>query len=241
MVSALNASLSDSDLEQLAELLESNSNRESLSLESMDGLFCALIASPESVPPSVYLPVVLGGDLTDGGAFANEEEAELALSLIMRYWNSIIADLERDAEHLPFVFELEAGEVMGREWAAGFMTGVDLAPAGWAELLGNDAESDMFVIPLLAGDLDPDWPKEPMTAEASEDLLHSLTAALTHCYRHFAAARRSGAVVASGRMGDAIVAPYQRTAPKVGRNDPCPCGSGQKYKKCCGVSAPELH
>ncbi len=26
----------------------------------------------------------------------------------------------------------------------------------------------------------------------------------------------------------------QRTEPKVGRNDPCPCGSGKKYKKCCG-------
>ena len=25
-----------------------------------------------------------------------------------------------------------------------------------------------------------------------------------------------------------------RTAVKVGRNDPCPCGSGKKYKKCCG-------
>lgn len=29
--------------------------------------------------------------------------------------------------------------------------------------------------------------------------------------------------------------PYSREAPKVGRNDPCPCGSGQKYKKCCMV------
>ncbi len=27
--------------------------------------------------------------------------------------------------------------------------------------------------------------------------------------------------------------PYLRSAPKVGRNDPCPCGSGKKYKKCC--------
>jgi preprotein translocase subunit SecA len=25
-----------------------------------------------------------------------------------------------------------------------------------------------------------------------------------------------------------------RTGPKVGRNDPCPCGSGKKYKHCCG-------
>ena len=27
----------------------------------------------------------------------------------------------------------------------------------------------------------------------------------------------------------------RREAPKVGRNDPCPCGSGKKYKKCCGA------
>ena len=27
---------------------------------------------------------------------------------------------------------------------------------------------------------------------------------------------------------------YRREAPKVGRNDPCPCGSGKKFKKCCG-------
>jgi SEC-C motif-containing protein len=28
--------------------------------------------------------------------------------------------------------------------------------------------------------------------------------------------------------------PQRRAAPKVGRNEPCPCGSGKKYKKCCG-------
>lgn len=28
--------------------------------------------------------------------------------------------------------------------------------------------------------------------------------------------------------------PYRREMPKVGRNDPCPCGSGKKFKKCCG-------
>ena len=28
--------------------------------------------------------------------------------------------------------------------------------------------------------------------------------------------------------------PMVREEPKVGRNDPCPCGSGKKYKKCCG-------
>src|SRR5688572_23892677 len=39
---------------------------------------------------------------------------------------------------------------------------------------------------------------------------------------------------ASGGTGASQV---KREAPKVGRNDPCPCGSGKKYKKCCGVNA----
>jgi preprotein translocase subunit SecA len=30
---------------------------------------------------------------------------------------------------------------------------------------------------------------------------------------------------------------YKRDQPKIGRNDPCPCGSGKKYKKCCGKNA----
>ncbi len=28
--------------------------------------------------------------------------------------------------------------------------------------------------------------------------------------------------------------PIEREEPRIGRNDPCPCGSGKKYKKCCG-------
>jgi SEC-C motif-containing protein len=35
-----------------------------------------------------------------------------------------------------------------------------------------------------------------------------------------------------GQMGKA--APVVREGPRIGRNDPCPCGSGKKYKKCCG-------
>jgi preprotein translocase subunit SecA len=31
--------------------------------------------------------------------------------------------------------------------------------------------------------------------------------------------------------------PQRRKTKKVGRNDPCPCGSGKKYKKCCGRAA----
>ena len=38
-------------------------------------------------------------------------------------------------------------------------------------------------------------------------------------------------------MGDSKPKTVKRQAAKVGRNDPCPCGSGKKYKKCCGKAA----
>jgi uncharacterized protein YecA (UPF0149 family) len=37
-----------------------------------------------------------------------------------------------------------------------------------------------------------------------------------------------------GQLPPPDQAPYKRETPKVGRNEPCPCGSGKKYKKCCG-------
>ena len=47
-------------------------------------------------------------------------------------------------------------------------------------------------------------------------------------------ARPPQAVGSAPKAG--IVSPTARTGPKVGRNDPCPCGSGKKYKKCCGAA-----
>jgi SEC-C motif-containing protein len=36
--------------------------------------------------------------------------------------------------------------------------------------------------------------------------------------------------------GDRLMETIRRSTPKVGRNEPCPCGSGKKYKKCCGAA-----
>ena len=62
----------------------------------------------------------------------------------------------------------------------------------------------------------------------------------------FAAGRMQWSAAASGgdgpqppresRGGEGAVKTMRRTQPKVGRNEPCPCGSGKKYKKCCGVT-----
>jgi predicted Zn-dependent protease len=56
--------------------------------------------------------------------------------------------------------------------------------------------------------------------------------------RHLASWRRSqGRLTFSAELvpGPAVSPPVARAAPKVGRNEPCPCGSGKKYKRCCGT------
>ena len=49
-------------------------------------------------------------------------------------------------------------------------------------------------------------------------------------------AREEGNWVYSGQE-TAAPTTVRRATPKIGRNDPCPCGSGKKYKKCCGAAA----
>lgn len=45
--------------------------------------------------------------------------------------------------------------------------------------------------------------------------------------------------VTNGGSDTAKPQPVRRTSPKIGRNDPCPCGSGKKYKQCCGLNSAE--
>jgi preprotein translocase subunit SecA len=52
--------------------------------------------------------------------------------------------------------------------------------------------------------------------------------------RHGHGASRQVSYAKIGSRSDQRPAPAVRAAPKIGRNDPCPCGSGRKHKKCCG-------
>jgi uncharacterized protein len=68
---------------------------------------------------------------------------------------------------------------------------------------------------------------EPVSAELREKLLAGLSASVMEIYRRLAPAREMNA---SARAASAGSVPYS----KIGRNEPCPCGSGKKYKRCCG-------
>src|SRR5487761_1020333 len=76
-------------------------------------------------------------------------------------------------------------------------------------------------------DEDPKMRPKPITPEKREDIITHMAAGLVGAYRYFREHQKAYA-------GSASAPESRRTTSKVGRNDPCPCGSGKKYKKCCG-------
>ena len=223
MSSTLQQGLSEAEIDTLAERLAANPNPDALSVEAIDGLFCALIASPRSVMPHEYLPAILGGTLGEAGMLGDLAEVQELMGL-MRYWNSIAHDFEHETVHLAYVEENGVDGIQGRTWARGYMRGTRLAPEGWSRIFSDDSEGLVLTIPIAAGEVDPEWPKEPVTSERNDELLQSMLAGATRAYRYRIACAQAAARPQS----------YERAGPKIGRNDPCPCGSGKKYKRCCG-------
>jgi len=222
--------LTDAELDRLRDFLKSCKGGKAMNVEELDGFFAALIAGPETVVPSEYLPEVVGGDPSDACKFASLEEANEVLALIMRHWNTIAGTLAKDDVYVPLMIEDDDGVRHGNDWARGFMRGMRMCDDGWADLV-NDEKYGGCVIPMMAlyheHDEDPEMRPEPITPEKREDIIVHMAAGLVGAYRYF---REQQKAYASTEFAP----PPRRTAPKVGRNEPCPCGSGKKYKKCCG-------
>jgi uncharacterized protein len=94
----------------------------------------------------------------------------------------------------------------------------------------------MLPIMLLAHENDPDpaMRPPPVAEEKRETLIQMMIASLTVIYRFFEPHRRSPAQTP-------LHVPLRRAGPKIGRNEPCPCGSGRKFKHCCAADAPTMH
>lgn len=190
------------------------------------------------VLPSEYLPEVWGEDFS----FDSDEQASDILSLLMRHWNAIAAELQHTLEepnvYLPVLLEREDGVAPGNDWAHGFMRGVQMRPRSWSPLVNDeDHGGPMVAIMILHYEHDPDpqMRPPPILREKREELLEAMIAGLPHIYRYFEPYRQ-----ALARMPAQL--PRLRSGPKIGRNEPCPCGSGRKYKHCClARSMPTLH
>lgn len=226
-----NEALNEKELDTLADILDDISPS-AMNLEMLDGFFCALICSPTLVQPSAYLSVIFGEDYS----FSSEKQATTFFELAMRHWN-LIADellqsLNKEHFYLPLLFEDENGVTKGNDWATGFMQGIELSPDGWDELMENE-EQRGCILPIMMLHYE-DHPDEELrsptiSSEDRDEILRIMVAGLVHIYRFFAPYRATSTTT------------IRRDSVKVGRNDPCPCGSNRKYKHCCGDNKPTIH
>jgi len=225
--------LSDAEFERLSGVLGRFDNKRPMNLEQLDGFFAALICGPVNVLPSEYLPVILGDDMVLDDTFNGQTVLQDFLSLLMRHWNVIVDTLRSGEVYLPLLLQDEDGITPANDWANGFLRGMELRKAEWAALL-DDEEYGGWLVPILAlaheHDPDPEMRpyKEPITSEAREKLIVGAAAGVMGIFHYFEAQR-----LLEKRLLENTTT-VRRVTPKIGRNDPCPCGSGKKFKQCCG-------
>jgi uncharacterized protein len=217
--------LSEAEVDRLAGFLEGRGGQ-AMNIEELDGFFAALVAGPDMVLPSEYLPLVLGGAAVETSPFAGIDEANDILGLIMRHWNGIAATLRKGDVHLPILLEDDAGVFQGTDWARGFIRGTELRRTGWAQLV-NDEEHGGCMIPVMMlyheHDDDPELRPPPIGPEQREEIIVQMAACVVRAYRYF-----------QRRTATPFGHTPRSSRGKTGRNEPCPCGSGKKYKRCCG-------
>jgi uncharacterized protein len=226
-------SLSDAELERVREILDRFGDKRAMNLEQIDGFLAALVCGPEDIPESEYLPEIWGDAMVNEAAFARQPILQVFVSLITRYRDAIAHTLRTGAVYTPLLLQNEDGVACGNDWANGFVRGMGLRKQLWTSLV-DDGENGGSVVPIFAlayeHDPDPEMRSydKPVSPELREKLIIGAAAAVMRIYRYFQQ-RRFTATYATGNSTT-----YQRVTTKVGRNEPCPCGSGKKYKQCCG-------
>lgn len=212
------------------------------SLPELDGFLTAVISSPEMLVPSTWLPMIFGGKMPE---FGRREEAERYMQLIMRYMNAIAGTLL----HYPEEFEplwadfgdSEENWLEVMPWCIGYMRIVRAFHAQWQAILGNDGDdldNPLNSILILGSGMGDDG--EEATRETGEDpqalmdyLVNRLPKDVRIIYDIFYEERTGEPREPAGQPPAGLTEGVRRESPRVGRNDPCPCGSGRKYKKCC--------
>ncbi len=238
----LAAPLSDEELAELdAFLLSDATSDETMLLDHLDGYLTAIIVGPTTLSMNHWYPGIWGSREEDAPHFETMDEAQRIMQMIMRHYNGIIWSLEHDADsHEPifdiFVPEDESREFIDAEmWAAGFMDGIALCRADWQPLF-DDPRGQEWLEPIRllgAEDLSEAEMALVETPAQRDELAKHIQASLAFIYRFWLPFRQAMHELQQAKT-------ITRAHPKVGRNDPCPCGSGKKFKKCCGV-APTVH
>jgi uncharacterized protein len=210
--------LSDGEYDALTDLLGA---RGALDIEAVLGLLNAVAVAPGLVPASTWVPHVLPPERCAG---LGESDLLTVVGALLRLYNEISAALADDAVFGPDIEDIDDRV----SFAAGYAAGAALDPV-WR----SNADHWTFASPLAylgeRHDLVPAGQLESLNAEpGARERVHRDMLGILRAARDVFAKYRQAA--------DAVPAPAPR-AGRVGRNDPCPCGSGRKHKRCCAGAA----
>ncbi len=224
--------LSEADLDRLDHFLFERFDEDTdtegkdegvLVVSELDGFFTAIVSGPTMILPSQWLPAIWG-DFEP--VWENETDLEEIFGLMVRFMNEIADTLmEKPQKFEPLFLEREVeGRVVTLvdEWCQGYMRGVSLAAEQWES---GGLEMEVLLSPMMTFASEPGWQAlEKMNEAEIETIQQAITPNLRKIHAFWLACRQDFAPVN---------VPARHTGPRVGRNDPCPCGSGRKYKKCC--------
>ena len=224
----INASdLTDELIEELDTFLMSDQTPDDcLCISELDGFLTGIVVGPDLIMPSEWMPCVWQGGEPE---FTDMAQAERVMGIIMARYNDIIHQLDDEpGAFQPILYEYPDRSLRAADWAEGFMDAFRLRVDSW-DALFEDEEARYLFGPLLAQIHDKDGkPFIEGTREEIAEMRETGAEALPYVIKDiydFWKARR-------------VPAPQtvQRSERKVGRNEPCPCGSGRKYKRCCGAN-----
>ncbi len=229
----------DKTLDELDQFLMSDIMSENtMTIEMLDGYLSAIAIGPVTIAPTEWLADVWGPSEDDAPDFESYEQAEHVFNLMMRHYNAILQTFDKDPSSIAPLFSVnEVGEdddaheyIDAEAWANGFFQGMGLRWDDWQPLLEHP-EADEWLRPLrlLGGDELSEEERELVAVPAEREKLSEQVPPSVLKIHEFWLPHRAPT---QERL---LAQTIQRDTPKVGRNDPCPCGSGKKHKKCCGT------
>lgn len=228
----LNSPPTEDEIDQLEAFLDSVCVPQGgLSLEGADGLMCATAIGPEMLMPSEWLPLVLGE-----AAFESEDQANQIAGILFRRWNEILQRVRMNPErgsdfYTPFV---DLGDddqqpdsldsQCGWPWADGFIKGMSLRMDAW-ERFFDQGEISNAITPIML--LHAGTVREVVDEEVTHERRRQMVFMIPLCAHILWDYWQNKTADGSDKRSPAS------PSEKIGRNDPCFCGSGKKYKKCC--------
>lgn len=217
------SSFPEIDLERLENFILSDKTADDcMMLSNMDGFLTAVAIGPELINPSEWLPIIFGGRMP---SFSTVEEADEIIGIVMARYNEILRQVSKGAKAFePIYWENKQGQLVADDWAQGFLAACDLRKNAWQPLLASKEHKHLFV-PIAVHMFDEDG--TPSFDIENDEEFRAIFNSAPHLI--------PDCVVGIDRFWKQARNFYHGPAHhKVGRNDPCPCGSGKKYKKCCG-------